>query len=77
MVYINMMQGHGVGEYSNNIFPGFGLLLMTLIFLLIVYWLVNSGKLSNESALDILKKRYVNGEISKKEFHELKKEIKN
>ncbi len=34
------------------------------------------GSSNNESALDLLKKRYASGEITKEEFEEIKKDIK-
>ena len=33
------------------------------------------GKNNNETALDLLKKRYASGEITKEEFEEIKKDI--
>ena len=45
-----------------------------IIFFLIVYWMLHGNK-KNESAMEILKKRYVQGEITKKQFLEIKKEI--
>lgn len=62
---------------------GFGFLFQLLIFVaffLIVWWVIKNhhgfGKgFSSEEPIDILKKRLAKGEISKKEFEELKKEI--
>ena len=65
--------GYGMGFF----FPGFIMLIFWGLFFYIIYWLISSNKsnMSSESALDILKKRYAKGEISKKEFHELKNDI--
>ena len=61
---------------------GFGFLFTILIFVvffLVVWWLLKSNGLGNtitrDSPMDILKKRLARGEISKKEYEELKKEI--
>lgn len=58
-----------------------GLIFWIVIIVLIVYLVVrfvnqqNIRNTSNESALDILKKRYARGEISKEEFEEIKKDF--
>lgn len=62
----------------HEIFPGFGLLLQLILFITflgIVYWVINSSKIKEESAEEILKKRLAKGEITKKEYNELKKEL--
>lgn len=76
---INMMQGvgHGMG-----IGMGWGWII-GLIFLVLVIWLIvrsvgHTGTTSNtseETALDVLKKRYARDEISKEEFEEKKKDL--
>ena len=50
-------------------------LVIILLLALIFYWLVRGSKKSNESPLDLLKKRYVLGEIDKKTFEEMKEVI--
>ncbi|GAB4172278.1 MAG: hypothetical protein Kow00108_06900 [Calditrichia bacterium] len=68
---------HGFGG-----FMGFGFLFW-IIFLIILVWVVkslldkqNSGPSSSkEDALDILKKRYANGEISREEFERMKRDL--
>lgn len=59
---------------------GLGLLFMVLFWafviagvIYLVRWLMGQGLASRpESSLDILKKRYARGEISKQEFEEMK-----
>ncbi len=70
-----MYDYYGLGH---SVFPGFGILLQLLLFLLflgVVYWVINSSKTSNDSAEEIAKKRYARGDITKKEFEDIKKEL--
>jgi putative membrane protein len=68
---------HGFGG-----FMGFGFFFW-IIFLVILVWVVksilekqNSGSTSaKDDPLDILKKRYANGEISKEEFERMKRDL--
>lgn len=50
-------------------------LLILAAFFLVVYWIMKGSKSRKESALDILKKRYANGDLTKKEFENIKKDI--
>jgi putative membrane protein len=62
-------------------YTSFGWILQVLIFVLfflIVWWLMKSGRFTQqqqETAEEILKKRLAKGEITKKEYDSLKKEI--
>ena len=49
-------------------------LVILIAFVAVVYWVFHGMK-KNNSAMELLKKRYVAGEISKKEFLKIKKEI--
>ncbi len=56
------------------VFPSVGLLIVISILYLIFgrkHYYTNN----DVSALEILKKRYAKGDISKEEFHEMKKEL--
>lgn len=73
-----MMAGgyYGMGGGFMWLFPliGFG------IFLYVIYMIFNKTNINNnstnsESALEVLKKRYARGEISKSEFEEMKKDL--
>jgi len=79
-----MMGGYPYGyAYSWSGMIG-GFLLMVLFWGLVIwfiFWLIKSGskqesRQESGSAMDILKKRYAKGEISKKQFDEMKKELK-
>ncbi len=78
---IFLIGSFGIGGYSMMGFGmGFGFLFM-ILFLAAVVWLVislinaaQSGR-KEEDALTILKKRYASGEISKKQYEEMKKEL--
>ncbi len=67
----------GMGGYG---MMGFGFLFM-LLFWGVLIWLVitlinasQSGK-KEEDSLSILKKKYASGEITKKQYEEMKKEL--
>ena len=74
--------GHMMG------YGGYGGIFMWLILILvagiIIYFVVNWSKRTanpadstRESPIEILKRRYASGEISKEEFDRLKKDIEN
>jgi len=74
-----MMDGYGFGVL------GYGMLILAFIFWILVFaglvllikylWEGGRGKGVEESALEVLKKRYARGEISKEEFEEKKKDL--
>ena len=74
-----MMWGQGMGWFFPIIMLSFWIaVIIGVIFL--VRWVISSankdhGYKSQESALDILKKRYARGEINKEEFEDIKKDL--
>ncbi len=74
-----MMDGYGYGMMSGGYWI-LGLIFWILVIiglvLLIKYlWEGGGAKRGEESALEILKKKYARGEISKEEFEEKKKDL--
>jgi putative membrane protein len=71
-----MMDGYGMG-YGFGIFGLIFLILVIIGLVLLIKYLWESGgaKREQESALEILKKRYARGDISKEEFEEKKKDM--
>lgn len=73
----------GMGGYGMMGFGmGFGFLFMILfwgVVIWLVYALVKAAQSNTqgkgEDAMEILKKRYATGEISKKEYEEMRKEL--
>lgn len=70
------MGGYGMMGYG----MGFGAVFMLLFWGMVVWLIValingTRGSKGENSPLTILKKRYVSGEISKKQFEEMKKEL--
>lgn len=75
--------------YYNDFFPfhmfGFGFLFMILFWGLVIYGVVllvrktspseSHDQKTKHTALEILKERYVKGEITKHQFEEMKKDI--
>ena len=73
--------GSGMGGGMMGVGLGFGMLLMVLFWALIIWLIVAfvksvAGNESSEEPLAILKKRYAKGEITKKQFESMRKEIK-
>jgi putative membrane protein len=65
-------------------FMGFGFFFMTLFWIgiiVLIVWIINNNsfietkKRVHIKPLDIIKTRYAKGEINKKEFHEMQKEL--
>jgi putative membrane protein len=59
---------------------GWGMWFIPLLIILLIYFLVkNNSQTKNgqnaESPMEILKKRYAKGEITKEQFEEMKKDI--
>ncbi|PWI33201.1 electron transporter RnfE [Vibrio albus] len=68
------------GFYDWGLFSGGGFMFLFWILLIIaIIWLVFSSKNRNnsptETALDIAKKRYAAGEITKEELDEIKRNL--
>ena len=75
------MGGPG-GGWGHMMGYGFGGMLMWIIFIAIfgglIYFLMQAAKgrgQAGETHLDILKKRYAKGEITKEEFDKIRKDI--
>jgi putative membrane protein len=81
--------GQGPGRWGHMMYYGYGHgyggMFMWIIFLIIIglliYFIVQGQKTKgptptqNESHLDILKKRYAKGEITKEEYERIKKDL--
>lgn len=76
-----------VGGWNHMMNFGWGGIFMWIVFLIIVvvivYLIVQSSKPRSydssfiESPIDILKKRYAKGEITKEEFEKMRKDLKS
>lgn len=71
------------GYYGWGWGMGFGMVIFWVLVIVGIVYLVRAligaerRGIKEESALDILKKRYARGEISKEEFEEKKKDIQS
>lgn len=80
-----LARGNGMGEighgYGDNVW---GLLLMIVMMTLVVLGIIllvrfasgNQTEANKSNALEVLKHRYAKGEITKKQFDEIKKDLK-
>ena len=77
--------GYGSDEWADHMYGGSAwgwlFMLMMIGFLILGVVLVarlvsGSGNNSNDAPLDTLKRRYSKGEITKKQFEEMKKDIR-
>jgi putative membrane protein len=74
--------GYGMMGYGGPILGWVWMILFWAALILVVIWLFKQvkgpdaeAKEAQETPLDVLKKRYARGEISKEEFTERKKDI--
>lgn len=84
----DQMDSGNMGGYGNMMNSGNGVIIMGIIGILVlvvlvalIYFLLKNsgtdrfGPTSKETPLDILKKRYSRGEITKSQFEEIKKDL--
>jgi len=74
--------GGMMGSFGMGFGMGFGVIIMVLFWGAIIWLvisLINAGTKKSEetldSALDILKKRYARGEVTKEQYLEMEKEL--
>jgi len=72
--------GFGMGWFGLMMMAFFWILIILAIIFLIRWFIVSSrvgspGQKPEETALEILKKRYARGEINKEEFEEKKRDL--
>jgi putative membrane protein len=73
--------GWGVGNMMGGFGGGIMMIAFWVLFIALIMWVVrevsgrNGNGNSNSKALDILKERYVKGEINKEEFESKKKDL--
>ncbi len=73
--------GHMMNSWGGAIMMGLGGLLVLVVIGVLVYFVVKSsgtggfGANPHETPLDVLKKRYARGEITKEQFDEMKKDL--
>ncbi len=75
---VNNYNGFGMMGGSSPFSWGFGFIFMILFWGAIIWlivWLIRTYAHPKESALEILKKRFARGEITKKEYEHMKKEL--
>jgi putative membrane protein len=82
---VNDMDGGHMGGYGHMMDFSGGGFLMWILFLVVVgvliYFMLKAGQArgpgmqSHQTPLDILKKRYAQGEISKQQFDEMKRDL--
>lgn len=72
-----MMDGYGYGMMGGGYWI-LGLIFWILVIIglvLLIKYLWEGGSVRKDSAIEILKKKYASGEISKEEFEEKKKDL--
>ena len=87
IAFANGNNGQHMGDWRHMMDFRYGALLMWIIFLILiglVIYLVVQGARSKtsessfrETPMDILKKRYAKGEITKEEFEKMKKDLES
>ena len=83
LVVLFFLGGLGMGGYGMMGFGmGFGAIFM-LLFWGVIIWLIvtqvnasQPGRPDSEDSLTILKKRYAKGEISRKQYEEMKRKLR-
>lgn len=63
-------------DMSMTMFHGFAMFIFWIILFFILFSLINKKENKKDSAIDILKKRLAKGEITKEQYEEIKKTLR-
>ncbi|MGE4537912.1 MAG: SHOCT domain-containing protein [Desulfovibrio sp.] len=69
--------GYGGWNMMSGSFGGFTMIVLLIVAILVVYLLVRGKNGNTDTPVDILKKRYARGELSKEEYERLRKDIED
>jgi len=80
--YNNMMDGWGGGySHGDSIVSLIFMSIIMILFIILIVWAVRffsrttRVNVTKDDALELLKRRYVSGEIDKKQFEQIKKDL--
>lgn len=68
---------HNYGDFWGMSWIGLILWVLFLVGIFVIIWKISGNRKKNETPLDILKRRFAKGEITKEEYEEQKRILRD